>query len=62
MRLLRGGDHPFALEQPGVADLLQLPGKMFLDGSEHQASSFQVRMTFPDLPEHITSNPCSKCV
>ncbi len=60
--LLRGGEDPFALEEAAIADLVQLAGQVVLDRSEHQDSSFQVRMTFPDLPEHITSNPCSKWV
>ena len=67
--LLRRGDDPLALEEPGGADLVELPARCCLSLIVHgimarfrRLSFSQVRITLPELPDRITSKPFSNSV
>ena len=55
-RALWGCDHPLALVGARGPDLPKLPLQMPAKGIVHRL--VQSRMTLPDWPESITSNPC----
>src|SRR5437764_14744753 len=58
LRIHRAGDVAEGLERARRAHGREIGAEAFIQAQAH--SSLQSRMTLPELPERITSNPCWK--